>query len=50
MGTRDQIKYAGEVREQALEALKFNPKHPGALHVMGVWNAEVMRLNGISRA
>jgi tetratricopeptide (TPR) repeat protein len=49
MGTRDKIKYAGEVREQALDALKINPNHPGAKHVMGVWNAEVMRLNGISR-
>jgi len=49
MGTRDRIKYAGEVRQQALDALKANPKHAGADHVMGVWNAEVMRLNGLSR-
>ena len=49
MGARDRIKYAGEVRQQALDALKANPKHAGAVHVMGVWNAEVMRLNGLSR-
>jgi tetratricopeptide (TPR) repeat protein len=49
MGTRDKIKYAREVRDQALEALKINPNHAGAKHVMGVWNAEVMRLNGLSR-
>jgi tetratricopeptide (TPR) repeat protein len=49
MGTRDKIKFAGEVREQALDALRINPRHAGAQHVMGVWNAEVMRLNGISR-
>ena len=49
MGTRDRIKYAAEVRDQALTALKMNPKHGGAQHVMGVWNAEVMRLNGFSR-
>jgi tetratricopeptide (TPR) repeat protein len=49
MGTRDRIKYAGEVRQQALDALKANPKHAGADHVMGMWNAEVMRLNGLSR-
>lgn len=49
LGTRDRIKYATDVRAQALEALKYNPKHAGALHVMGVWNAEVMRLNGFSR-
>lgn len=49
LGTRDRIKYAGDVRAHALEALKLNPQHAGALHVMGVWNAEVMRLNGVSR-
>jgi tetratricopeptide (TPR) repeat protein len=49
LGTRDRIKYATDVRAQALEALKYDPKHAGALHIMGVWNAEVMRLNGFSR-
>lgn len=49
LGSRDRVKYAGEVRKEALEALKYNPKHAGALHVMGMWNAEVMRLNGMSR-
>ena len=49
MGTRDRIKFAKEVRNEALESLKLNPKHPGSLHVMGLWNAEVMRLNGFSR-
>lgn len=49
LGTRDRIKYAGEVREHALRALQLNPDHPGALHVMGVWNAEVRRLSGLSR-
>jgi hypothetical protein len=49
MGTRDRIKYAREVRDQALAALKLNPKHAGALHIMGEWNAQVMRLNGFSR-
>jgi tetratricopeptide (TPR) repeat protein len=49
MGTRDRIKYAGVVRDEALAALKLNPNHDGALHIMGMWNAEVMRLNGFSR-
>jgi tetratricopeptide (TPR) repeat protein len=49
LGKRDQVKYAGDVRTHALEALKLNPKHPGALHVMGVWNYTVMRLSGMSR-
>jgi tetratricopeptide (TPR) repeat protein len=49
MGARDRVKYAGEVRDHAMSALKINPKHAGALHVMGVWNAEVMRLNAFTR-
>jgi len=49
LGTRARIKYATDVRSHALECLKTAPKHPGCLHVMGVWNAEVMRLNGFSR-
>ncbi|HMA22909.1 MAG TPA: hypothetical protein VKP00_02915 [Gemmatimonadaceae bacterium] len=49
MGARQRVKFATEVREHALEALRLDPKHAGALHVMGVWNAEVMRLNGLTR-
>jgi tetratricopeptide (TPR) repeat protein len=49
MGSRDRIKFAGEVRQHALDALRLNPKHAGANHVMGMWNAEVMRLSGFSR-
>ncbi len=48
-GPRARIKYAGDVRTHALECLKINPKHAGCLHVMGMWNAEVMRLNGFTR-
>lgn len=47
---RGKIRYATEIRKQALECLKIAPRHAGCLHVMGVWNAEVMRLNGFTRA
>lgn len=49
LGARDRVRYAGRVRDQAMECLKIEPKNPGCLHVMGVWNAEVMRLNGLTR-
>ena len=48
-GPRDRIKYAIDVRNHALAALNIDPQHSGALHVMGVWNAEVMRLNSFTR-
>lgn len=49
MGSRDRVKYAAVVRDEAMTALKLNPRHAGAMHVMGVWNAEIMRLNGFVR-
>ncbi|MDP9201742.1 MAG: hypothetical protein M3P26_07395 [Gemmatimonadota bacterium] len=48
-GPKARIKYARDVRSHALDCLKINPKHAGCLHVMGMWNAEVMRLNGFTR-
>jgi tetratricopeptide (TPR) repeat protein len=49
LGKRDQVKYAGDVRTQALEALRLDPKSAGAQHVMGMWNYNIMRLNGVTR-
>jgi tetratricopeptide (TPR) repeat protein len=49
LGPRDRVKYAREVRDEALAALALEPHHSGALHVMGMWNAEVMRLNAVAR-
>ncbi len=49
LGSKQRVAYAREVRAQALEALKYDSLHAGALHVMGRWNAEVMRLSGFSR-
>ena len=50
LGTRDRIKYAKIVRSESLDALRADSLHPGALHVLGMWNAEIMRINGLSRA
>ena len=49
VGPRERVKYGVAVRTEALRALELAPHHPGALHVMGVWNAEIMRLNGFTR-
>ncbi len=49
LGTRDRIKYAKIVRLESLDALKADSLHPGALHVLGMWNAEIMRINGLAR-
>jgi len=48
-GKKERIRLAGEVRTQALRAIELDPRHDGAYHVLGRWNAEVMRLSGFSR-
>lgn len=49
VGPRERVKYGIDVRTEAMRTLELAPRHPGALHVMGVWNAEIMRLNGFTR-
>lgn len=46
---RSRVKYATAIRSEALECLRHDAAFAGCLHVMGMWNAEVMRLNGITR-
>jgi tetratricopeptide (TPR) repeat protein len=48
-GARERVRYAGIVRESALRAIELNPRHAGAMHVMGRWNAEIQRLPGVTR-
>jgi tetratricopeptide (TPR) repeat protein len=47
LGVRDRVKYAVEIRKAAQRALALQPDHAGALHVLGMWNAEVKRLSGV---
>ncbi len=48
-GGREKVGYAKRVRAEALEALKLDSLDDGAWDVMGMWNAEIMRLNGFLR-
>jgi tetratricopeptide (TPR) repeat protein len=48
-GVKERVRLAGEVRTHALDALAHNAQHGGAMDVMGMWNAEIMRLSGIER-
>ena len=49
LGARERVKYAIEIRTEALRTLDLQPRNAGALHIMGVWNAEIMRLSSIQR-
>ncbi|MDA1081004.1 MAG: hypothetical protein O2973_04870 [Gemmatimonadetes bacterium] len=50
VGTRARISYSKIIRAEALAALEADTTHAGALHVLGMWNAEIMRVNGLARA
>jgi tetratricopeptide (TPR) repeat protein len=47
MGVRDRVKYAVEIKRWAERSLAIDSSHAGALHVLGMWNAEVKRLSGV---
>jgi regulator of microtubule dynamics protein 3 len=49
MGKKERIRSAKVIRDEALRTIELDPDHDGAYHVLGRWNAEIMRLSGISR-
>jgi tetratricopeptide (TPR) repeat protein len=50
VGVMDRIRFSKIVHAEATAALKADSLHPGALHVLGMWNAEILRVNGLARA
>jgi tetratricopeptide (TPR) repeat protein len=49
VGPEDKVRRAILIRNEAIRALALNPRHDGAYHILGRWNAEIMRLPGIQR-
>ncbi|MGH7593714.1 MAG: hypothetical protein ACRELE_07675 [Gemmatimonadales bacterium] len=49
MGSKERVKRAIEVRAEALRAIELDPRHDGAWHILGRWNAEVERLSAVQR-
>ncbi len=45
-GKKERVQRAAEIRSEALKAIELNPRQDGAYHVLGRWNAEIMRLSG----
>lgn len=48
-GPRERVRSARLVRDEALRAVALDSLHDGALHVLGRWNAEIMRLPGLTK-
>jgi tetratricopeptide (TPR) repeat protein len=49
MGKKARIRGASEIRREALRTIALNPRHDGAYHILGRWNAEIMRISGLGR-
>src|SRR6185295_5826111 len=49
MGKKERIRRARIIRDEALKTIALDPRHDGAYHILGRWNAEIMRLSGLSR-
>jgi tetratricopeptide (TPR) repeat protein len=43
-GTKERIRRAAIIRTEALRTIELDPHHDGAWHILGRWNAEIMRL------
>ncbi|MBU1076732.1 MAG: hypothetical protein KKH98_05525 [Spirochaetes bacterium] len=46
-GGKRKVELSKNVQKEALLAIKYDPKHDGALHVLGVWHREVATLGGM---
>jgi tetratricopeptide (TPR) repeat protein len=49
LGKKERVRRAADIRNAALRAIELNPRQDGAFHVMGRWNAEIMRLSSFQR-
>jgi tetratricopeptide (TPR) repeat protein len=48
-GSKERVRYAKIIFDEATRAVAINPNHDNAHHVLGAWHAEVKRLSGIQR-
>jgi hypothetical protein len=49
VGPEEKVRRAIIIRNEALRTLAINPRHHGAHHILGRWNAEIMRLPRVTR-
>jgi tetratricopeptide (TPR) repeat protein len=47
--SKERVRRASEIRSAALKAIELDSLNHKAYHVMGRWNAEIMRLSGFTR-
>lgn len=48
-GSKERVRYAKIIFDEATRATLINPNHDNAHHVLGAWHAEVKRLSAVQR-
>jgi tetratricopeptide (TPR) repeat protein len=48
-GGKERVRFAKIIHDEAQRAVQLDPRHDGAYHILGIWNAEVKRLSGLTR-
>lgn len=48
-GSKERVRFAKTIYDEAARALEIDSTHDGAHHVLGAWHAEVRRLSGVQR-
>ena len=48
-GGKERVRFAKIIYDEASRAVQIDPRHDGAYHILGMWNAEVKRLSGLTR-
>ncbi|MCU0620681.1 MAG: tetratricopeptide repeat protein, partial [Gemmatimonadales bacterium] len=46
---KERVRAANAIYDYSTTALGVDPRHDGAYHVLGRWNAEIMRLSSVER-
>ena len=48
-GGKERVRFGRIIYDETERTIQMDPKHDGAYHILGMWNAEVKRLSGFTR-
>lgn len=48
-GGKERVRFGRIIYDETERTLRMDPRHDGAYHILGMWNAEVKRLSGFTR-
>lgn len=48
-GGKERVRFGKIIYDETERAIQMDPRHDGAYHILGMWNAEVKRLSGLTR-